>query len=203
MSRVTDRPNAPEAEQPQATVPRPPRYSVVEAIALGVGVLVILGLIAWYTGIFSGSEEVPQPPEVVAPIADGTHFAMVTVGTDDSGEVTLGVDLAEMLGGEEARQAAIEDGVIGEGEDLPNDFYIRNPENVYELMHFGDSVDVTMISAVDPGSTLQISPTELLAIYSGDKVDDTIYGVVVGQPIAMNLTVFNGEVVQAEAVYLP
>ena len=203
MSQITDRADAPEAEQPRSTDSKPRRSSVVEGIALGLGVLVILGVIGWYTGIFSGSEEDPQPPEVVAPIADGTHFAMVTVGTDESGEVTLGVDLAEMLGGEEARQAAIEDGVIGEGEDLPNDFYIRNPENVYELMHFGDSVDVAVISAVDPGSTLQISPEELLALYSGERVDDTIYGIVAGQPIAMNLTVFNGEVVQAEAVYLP
>ena len=203
MSQITDRPSAPEAEQPQPTGSGARRSPALGGIALGVGVLVILGVIAWYTGMFSGSEEEPQPPEVVAPIADGTHFAMVTVGTDETGQVTLGVDLAEMLGGEEARQAAIEDGVIGEGEDLPNDFYIRNPENVYELLHFGDSVDVTVISAVDPGATLQISPEELLAIYSGEKVDDNIYGIVAGQPIAMNLTVFNGEVVQAEAVYLP
>ena len=202
MSQITDRPSAPEAEQPPTTDSRVRRSSVVGAIAVGVGVLVILGLIAWYTGILSGEEE-PQPPEVVAPIADGTHFAMVTVGTDETGEVTLGVDLAEMLSGEEARQAAVEDGVIGEGEDLPNDFYIRNPENVYELMPIGDSIDVNVISAVDPGSTLQISPSELLAIYSGEKVDDSVYGIVAGQPIAMNLTILNGEVVQAEAVYLP
>lgn len=39
---------------------------------------------------------------------------------------TLVADYAEMLTGEEARAAAREDGFIGEEEDLPGDFYIRN-----------------------------------------------------------------------------
>ena len=38
----------------------------------------------------------------------------------------LSIDYAEMLSGEEAKQAAIEDGLIKPGEDLDNDYYIRN-----------------------------------------------------------------------------
>ncbi|MBN1319891.1 MAG: hypothetical protein JXA87_03525 [Thermoleophilia bacterium] len=38
----------------------------------------------------------------------------------------LSIDYAEMLTGEEARQAAVEAGEIGPDEDLPNDYYIRN-----------------------------------------------------------------------------
>jgi hypothetical protein len=36
------------------------------------------------------------------------------------------VDFLDMLTGEEAKAAAIEDGVISPGEDLPSDYYIRN-----------------------------------------------------------------------------
>lgn len=203
MSQVTDRQSAPETDPPGDD--RAPRRALkgIEGIALGVGVLLVFALVGWYTGIFSTDEGEPKPPEVVAPIADGEWFAMVTAGTDEAGAVTLGIDLAEMLGGEEARQAAVEDGVIEEGEDLPNDFYIRNPEVVYELMQFSDAASIDVISAVDPGATLSISPGELLAIYSGEKVDDSIYGIVAGQPIAMDLTIRDGAVVEAAAVYLP
>ncbi len=203
MSQATDRQSAPQTDPPRPD-PEPRRSpTAVQSILLALGVLVVLGALGWYTGIFSGDEGEPQPPDVVAPIADGEWFAMVTVGTDEAGEVTLGVDLAEMLGGEEARLAAIEDGVIEEGEELPNDFYIRNPETVYELVHFSDAPQVTVISAVDPGSTIAISPEELLAVYSGEKVDDSIYGIVAGQPIVMDLTISDGVVAEAAAVYLP
>jgi len=39
---------------------------------------------------------------------------------------SVDVDYLEMLTGEEAKAAAVEDGAISPGEDLPNDYYIRN-----------------------------------------------------------------------------
>jgi hypothetical protein len=39
---------------------------------------------------------------------------------------TIRVDYLEMLAGEEAKVAAVEDGAISPGEDLPSDYYIRN-----------------------------------------------------------------------------
>jgi hypothetical protein len=38
----------------------------------------------------------------------------------------ISIDFAEMLTGEEAKKAAIEAGEIAPGEDLPNDYFIRN-----------------------------------------------------------------------------
>ena len=38
----------------------------------------------------------------------------------------IDVDYLEMLTGEEARAAAVEDGAISPGEDLPSDYYLRN-----------------------------------------------------------------------------
>lgn len=70
-------------------------------------------------------------------------------------------------------------------------------------MRFSDSAQVKVVSSADPGSTLGITPGDLLEVYSGQKVDDAIYGIVAGQPIAMNLTIADGMVTRADAVYLP
>lgn len=51
---------------------------------------------------------------------------------------TLAVDTAEFLTGEEANEAAVEDGVIAEGEEMPNDFYIRNQDPKLENLTLGD-----------------------------------------------------------------
>jgi hypothetical protein len=39
----------------------------------------------------------------------------------------IDVDYLELLTGEEAKAAAVEDGAISPGEDLPHDYYVRNP----------------------------------------------------------------------------
>ena len=183
---------------PIADSPTRPKYWM----ALGGLVLIaVIGLTAVYGGWFSSDEATPPTPAPA--IADGTWFAMTSVGTDESGAVTLGVDLAEMLSGEPARRAAIEDGVINEGEDLPNDVYIRNPNVRYELMSFAEGAEVTVISAVEPGTYVPISPEKLEALYAGRQVDDAVYGIATGTPIAMEVTITDGLVTEARAVYLP
>jgi hypothetical protein len=143
------------------------------------------------------------PSTVVQAIADGEWFAFVTVDTDDSGEPTLGIDVAEVLTGEEARQAAIDAGVIGEGEDLPNDFFISNPEPTRELLHLAPDADITVISATDPGMTIDVEVEDLQALYEGTYPLDDVYGIVPGEPIAMEVTIVDGMVTAAHAFYLP
>jgi hypothetical protein len=145
----------------------------------------------------------PSEPEPAPAIADGEWFAMVTVGEDESGSMTLGVDLAEMLTGEEAREAAVEDGVIGEDEVLPNDFYIDNPEIVYELLRFTDDREILVLSGNDPGQSLRIEPAHLAELYKGTYTGEPIYGVAPGVPIAMNVSVLDGEITRTAMVYLP
>lgn len=128
---------------------------------------------------------------------------MVTVGEDESGSMTLGVDVAEMLSGQEAHDAAVEDGVIGEDEDLPNDFYIDNPEIVYELLHFNDEPEILVLSGNDPGQNLVIEPSQLEELYQGTYAGEPVYGVVPGDPIAMNVSVLDGEITRTAMVYLP
>lgn len=137
------------------------------------------------------------------PIADGTWFAFVTVGEDETGEMTLGVDLAEMLSGEEARAAAVEDGLIAEGEDLPNDFYIDNDEQVLELIQVAEGAQFALISGDDISERVLVDAPVLAEVYEGTYSGDPLYGVPAGTPIAMEVTISDGLVSGAEAVYLP
>lgn len=70
-------------------------------------------------------------------------------------------------------------------------------------MHFSDVPSVTVISALVPGATLAMSPADLLAVYSGERIDDSIYDIVAGQPIAMGLTIGDGVVIATDAVRPP
>jgi hypothetical protein len=137
------------------------------------------------------------------PIPDGTWFGFVTVGEDESGAITVGVDLADMLSGEEARAAAVEDGQIGEGEDLPNDFYIDNDEEVLELLHVSDDAQFDLISATDISQKVLVDAETLAEVYEGTYSGEPIYGIPPGTPIAMDVTITDGLVSGADAVYLP
>jgi hypothetical protein len=139
----------------------------------------------------------------VQPIADGTWFAFVTVGEDEDGEMTLGIDLAEMLTGEEARVAAVDDGVIGEGDDLPNDYYIDNDQQVFELLHVAEDAQFTLISGSDTSEKVLVDAPILAEVYEGTYSDEPLYGVPAGTPIVMEVTVDDGLVSGGEAVYLP
>jgi hypothetical protein len=65
----------------------------------------------------------PKPPS--DPVPDGNSFGYLK-GVDVGGS-TITIDIAELLTGDEAVQAAIEDGVLEPGEtSIDNDYYIRN-----------------------------------------------------------------------------
>ena len=136
-------------------------------------------------------------------IADGTWFAFVTVGEDETGDMTLGIDLAEILTGEEAKTAAFEDGVIAEGEDLPNDFYIDNDEQVLELLHVGDDAQFVLISGSDTSEKVLVDAPSFAEVYQGTYSGEPLYGVSSGTPIVMEVTITDGLVSRGEAVYLP
>jgi hypothetical protein len=172
---------------------------VLGAVALA-GLLLIAGCAGSGDG---GDASTTTTTAVVQPIADGEWFALVTVGADESGAATLGVDLAEMLSGEEARLAAIEDGVISEDEDLPNDFYIDNDDTVLELVHLADDARFVLISGTDIDERVAVDADTLVALWEGTYEGDPIYGVAPGLPVAMNITITDGRISQAEAVYLP
>jgi hypothetical protein len=59
-----------------------------------------------------------------AALEDGRHFGFIQ-SVDARGPAMV-FDLAEFLTGDSANQAALEDGVIQPGENVPDDYYIRN-----------------------------------------------------------------------------
>jgi hypothetical protein len=61
----------------------------------------------------------------------------------------LSIDYAEMLSGDAAKQAAIEDGLIKPGEDLDNDYYIRNQNP--KKREFTVAADVTIATQTREG----------------------------------------------------
>lgn len=175
---------------------------IIGALVLIVGG-VALGIISIIpVRVVSDGAGDPVPTEIAA-IADGDWFAFVSVGEDETGAVVLGIDLAEMLTGEPARLAAVEAGVIAEGEDLPNDFFIDNPETVYELVPPADDVRIVLIPADDTAGQLVTDAAGIAAVYDGTWTGSDVYGVVPGTPIAMEITIEDGRVTEASAVYLP
>lgn len=148
-------------------------------------------------------EPEPVPPEPVPALPDGQLFAFVTMGTDETGARTVGVDVADLLSGEEARERAIEDGVIEEGEDLPNDFYIDNDEIRMELLHLADDLQIWVISGNDTTQLLEIDEDELWQLWEGEYGGEPVYGIVATTPIAMDVTIRDGEISGMKAVYLP
>lgn len=177
---------------------RPTKALRVALVVLMMGALSACSEQASPTSTSGEPVEGPTPE-----VEDGEWFAFVTVGEDESGVPTLGVDLAEMLTGEEAREQAIEDGVIEEGEDLPNDFYIHNPERDMELLQVEEGAAIEVVSGDDTSQMLDISLDQLEALYKGEYVGSPVYGVVPNTPIPMNVTVAGGLINDLRMVYLP
>jgi hypothetical protein len=153
----------------------------------------------------SPSTEAPstEAPPTEAPLPDGHYFAWVTIGEDEAGAVTLGIDLADLLTGEKAREAAIDAGVIDQDEDVPNDVFIVNPVSVLELVHVADGATFEMISGDEPGAVVAVGAEDLISISDGWHGKTLLYGVAEGEPIAMNVTIADGVVAEGAAVILP
>lgn len=134
------------------------------------------------------------------PLSDGEHFGFVR----DVGERALAFDPAEFLSGEAALAAAREAGVIGQGEDLPNDFFISNPEAKTVNLTVDDAVLVTLIGLDQSGALTDtpVSFDELEGLWAGTADSTRLYGFVAGD-LPVNVTVSGGVVVGAVQQYLP
>jgi hypothetical protein len=70
----------------------------------------------------------PETTTTTEALPEGVREFAYVVGIEasDDGTVVVTADYAQFLTGDEAIQAAIEDGFIVEGETVPNDYYIVN-----------------------------------------------------------------------------
>ena len=136
-------------------------------------------------------------PETGLALPDGQSFAWIL--SVDGGLV---VDPARVLSGEEAREQAVADGVIPEGEDLPNDVYIHNPTEDRLRVRVADDVTWSVIVSGADGLTSTETDEETIAsILAGGETGD-IYGLT-PEFMPFDLLVVDGEVVEINELYLP
>lgn len=94
-------------------------------------------------------------------LPDGTIKALGFIDRvwEAGGTRYLSIDYAEMLTGEEARRAAVEAGDLPPGEDLPNDYYIRNVNPKKREFRVSLSVAITTSTRWAPHDGMGVSCT--------------------------------------------
>ncbi len=132
-------------------------------------------------------------------LPDGDNFVWVLAERDG----LFVVDPARVLTGEEARAQAVADGVIPEGEDLPNDVYLWNPTEERMPVRFVSDATFTVIAPGADGSlaSRETDRATIASILAGSDTGD-IYGLT-PEFMPFNLLVVNGAVVEMNQIYLP
>ena len=89
-----------------------------------------------------GGDDGPQdPPGTSTPVLRTFGYLQAI----DLDRRTVSFDAAEFLEGDAADRAARDDGSIGPNEQVPNDYYVRNPDRIYETLPLADQVVVTRL----------------------------------------------------------
>jgi hypothetical protein len=141
----------------------------------------------------------PSPSPTDAALEDGEHFGYIQSMDVEGSPQTLVFDLAEFLQGEAANEAAREDGVIGEGESVPNDYYIRNRNPRLRTLVLDDEVRITVVDWDHCCETIRGDP----ALFATAFGEATHTGTYRGAASPYWLTVVGGRVVAIEEQYLP
>jgi hypothetical protein len=189
-----------------------------KAFAATIAVTAMTALVAACGGV-SGSERstttttappttTTAPPTTTSPadqpplLEDGEWFGFVT--TDSSGGVVqLLIDPAEMLSGQKAHDAAVEAGYITEDEDLPNDFFIANPDDQSYLVPVAGDATITVLSGEAVDRALTVSIDDLASIFDGTYEGEVVYGILPGILVPFDVTIVDGEVTVVAQVYTP
>ena len=140
---------------------------------------------------------VPATTPPSAQLPDGEMFAWVKGLTGDG----LLIDPAEILTGTEAVAAAVEDGVIEEGDTLDTDFYIRDVNDVTSLMAAAPEATYSLLLFTEGTPTpTEVGVEEFTEALEGANPD--VYGVVEGI-IPATVTIRDGMVTDVAQFYLP
>lgn len=135
-----------------------------------------------------------------------TMFGWLRSFEDTGAGVYLTLDEAEMLTGDAAVAAAREDGVIGPDEDLPNDYYISDPDpSTVELMVSPDVV-VTLQACYESGECVTTEQVDLAtwSVLLGGEVDPGLAWTWYGAgSLPYWFTIANNAISTVEEQYLP
>lgn len=181
------------------------RVSQYDARSLVVAVL-LWGLAACATDGVATTTTTTEPATTTTTVAGDTIFGWLRSFEGTAGTVTVGVDEAEMLTGDEALAAAREDGAIGEDEELPNDFYIRNPDESTIDLTVSPDVVVTLQACYEGGECVTTEQVDLdtWSVLLGGEDDPGLEWDWYGSgTLPYEFTVQNGVIVEVEEQYLP
>jgi hypothetical protein len=136
-------------------------------------------------------------PGASVPTSTDEFFAFVLSAED--AELTF--DPAEILTGDEAHDAAVAAGVISEDEDLPNDYFISNPEEDSQTVVLSAAGSFVLLG-FDAGGAIQEVTVDRDELITALQDGEGYYGIVVGET-PMTLVVSGGEIIAASQVYFP
>lgn len=143
----------------------------------------------------SGAHEAPDAD--AGELSDGEHFGFVSDVTEDA--VTF--EPAEFLTGDEALEAAREDGAIGPEDELPNDFHVRYQDTAPLALPLAADFEASLLDNSDLGETRTLDAASMESLYRGELDAPWMYGPRERLPVV--LRVEGGEIVRAEQHYLP
>lgn len=134
-----------------------------------------------------------------AEMPTGTTFVFVR-GVEGG---ALILDPASFLSGEEALEAAHEDGAIPADEELPNDFYIRNLEVESLIFPVAEGATFTLIGFDSGGglADVKVDRATFEALLLGG--DTTEYYGFIPTELPMTVEIEDGEVTGGRQQYLP
>ncbi len=132
-------------------------------------------------------------------VPDGTSFGYVTA--INIGGSTVTIDIAELLTGDAAVTAAIEDGALEPGEtSIDNDYYVRNKNPKLRTVTVGPTAPVNVLSS--PGSpdlesgNLQKLAEALTAVPVGDPAEG-------GPRLPVQIVARGGVISRIDEVFFP
>lgn len=129
---------------------------------------------------------------------DGSHFVFLRRVHGEE----LGVDPADFLTGQEAVDAARAAGVIGPDEDLPNDFFISNPEPDVATMSLADDAVIALLPSDAAPEPVGIDLATLQGLFVGE-IDATPWYSFIPGDLPVLVTVEGGRITEVVQFYLP
>jgi hypothetical protein len=137
-------------------------------------------------------------PSASPALADGRSYGYIK--SVDATNKELVFDLAQFFSGDAANKAAQEDGVIGPGESVDNDYYIRNVNPKLRIIPIAPTVIIEIIQWSNCCEhTLKPTLTTFAKAFPGPGPTDDFHGL----DSSYWLTVKNGAIVKIEEQYLP
>jgi hypothetical protein len=146
-----------------------------------------------------GSDETPSSP----PLADGRHFGYVRGVDADAEPPTIRFDRAEFLTGDAADAAAVEAGAIEAGEEVPNDYFIRNGDESTVEVAVADEVEVTAVRCPTSCREGVAGEFEGFAAAFDEGGEKSLMDDYRGARSQYRIVVRGGEVVRIDEQYLP